>query len=326
MWSTIWNSGIVNPMTNLLLLLYDVLGNNFFFALVAFTALTRLIMLPLSFRQQRSMQRTQEIQPQIQAIQKKYRDNPQKMQEEFQRIGYNPAETLTGCLPLLIQMPIFFGLYRAILFVLASSPQDLYRLSERAYDFVNLSSLLPVSNQFLWLNMAQPDPWFLLPVLVAGTMYLQQKLMTPAKKVDPKKKDAAPDTAAQMQQSMLVTMPLMFGFFALNFPAGLSVYFVVSNVIGIGQSYLMQRNMEQIKADAARKPRPIPVAIEAEPEAEPEPVVEKVSKVGKENDRSNEEKPDRKPAGKSRSGDVFQQTGEYLSAADRKQLKPRKRR
>ena len=116
--------------------------------------------------------------------QKKYRDNPQKMQEEFQKIGYNPADTLMGCLPLLIQFPIFIGLYRAIIIMLGSTPQSVYELTQQIYPWVeglfDISSLLPISNTFLWLNLAQPDPFFVLPVLVGGTMYLSQKLMMPS--------------------------------------------------------------------------------------------------------------------------------------------------
>ena len=261
MFNLIWQTGIVNPMTNLLILLYQFLGQNFVLALVAFTALTRLIMLPLNIRQQRAMAKQQELQPEIQAIQKKYKSDPARMQEEFQKLGYNPAESLAGCLPLLIQMPIFFGLYRAIQFMMASTPQGIYQLSERAYDFVDLGRLLPVDNQFLWLNMAQPDPLFILPLLVGGTMFLQQKLMTPKK--TPPKKGADPDPTASVQQSMMVTMPLMFGFFALQFPAGLSVYFVISNLIGIVQGYVMKQNREKLQAEQAKRPKR-PKVIEGE--------------------------------------------------------------
>ncbi len=248
MWSIIWNGLIVNPMTNLLLLLYDVLGNNFFLALIVFTALIRLAMLPLTMKQQRSMMKTQEMQPQVQAIQKKYKDDQAKMMEEFQKIGYNPAESLTGCLPLLIQMPIFFGLYRAILYVLSSTPQGLYELSERAYDFINLTDLLPVSNRALWLNLGQPDPIFILPVLVAATMYASQKLVAPKKDST---KTGEDNPAAAMQQQMQVTMPLMFGFFALQFPSGLSIYFIVSNLITTLQGIILRRNKESLKAEQA---------------------------------------------------------------------------
>ena len=196
------------------------------------------------------MQKTQEMQPQIQAIQKKYKDNPQRMQEEFQKIGYNPMDSLTGCLPLLIQMPILFGLYRAIMVTLGSTPQAMFELTQRTYDFVNLTPLLPVSNFFLWLNLGQPDPWYILPILVFGTMWLQQKLLTPQSAPQKDGKDQN-DPAQAMSKSMQTTMPLMFGFFSLSFPSGLSIYFVLSNVIVIAQGYYMRYITAKEKEEAA---------------------------------------------------------------------------
>lgn len=271
-----WDTFILNPMINILLLLYDFLGNNYVLAIAVFTILIRLVTLPLNLRQQRSSMKMQEFQPQIQAIQKKYKDNPQKMQEEFQKIGYNPADTLTGCLPLLIQMPILIGLYRAIIYTLGSTPQALFELSQRVYSFIDLTNLLPISNKFLWLNLAQPDPLFVLPLLVFGTMFLQQKLMTPATQKQDKGKKQDDNPAAAMTQSMQWTMPIMFGFFSLQFQAGLSLYFVLSNVIGIGQSYYMRHSMEQLKADPKYK-KPAPVVVSSEPE--PEPIEKKKSKT-----------------------------------------------
>lgn len=242
-----WDLFILNPMINALLILYDLLGTNFFLAIAVFTLLIRLLTLPLNLRQQRASMRMQEMQPQVQAIQKKYRDNPQKMQEEFQKIGYNPAESLLGCLPLLIQFPILIGLYRAIIVVLGSTPQALFELTQRVYDFIDLTALLPVDNQFYWLNLAQPDPLFVLPILVFATTFLQQKLLTPqTKKSDNKKGDEPENPMAGMTQSMQYTMPLMFGFFALQFPAGLSLYFVLSNIIGMGQGLLVRRNADDV--------------------------------------------------------------------------------
>lgn len=246
MLSFLWNEVILNPMVNGLLWLYDILGNNFVLALTVFTVIVRLLTLPLNIRQQKSMLKTQEMQPHIKAIQEKYRDNPQKMQEEFQKIGYNPAETLSGCLPLVIQMPILIGLYRAIFFLLGSTPQALFQLTERAYDFINLSALLPLDNRFLWMNLGQPDPFYVLPVLVFATMFLQQKLLTPAAQTQQKNnanKNQQPDPTAQMNQTMLYTMPIMFGFLSLQFSAGLSIYWVLANIIGIFQGYYVRRTM-----------------------------------------------------------------------------------
>jgi YidC/Oxa1 family membrane protein insertase len=258
---------IVNPMINALLVLYDLLFNNYVLAIAVFTILIRLITLPLNLRQQRSMQRTQEMQPQIQAIQKKYKDNPQRMQEEFQKIGYNPTESLMGCLPLLIQMPILFGLYRAIIVTLGSTPQAMFELTQRTYSFVDLTPLLPVSNFFLWLNLGQPDPFYILPILVFGTMYLQQKLLSPqTQKTD--KKDDKNDPAQAMSRSMQTTMPLMFGFFSLSFPSGLSIYFVLSNLIGIGQGYYMRRVTGKEKEEAQTKKGKTKI-VDQQPEPEP---------------------------------------------------------
>ncbi|KAA3655099.1 MAG: protein translocase component YidC, partial [Chloroflexi bacterium] len=248
-----WDLLIIDPMTNGLLLLYNFLGQNFILAIAVFTILIRLLTLPLNIRQQKSSLRMQEMQPQIKAIQSKFKDNPQKMQEEFQKIGYNPAETLTGCLPLLIQMPVLFGLFQVLRLVLASTPQSLFELTQRVYPgMVNLSELLPIQSKFLWMNLGQPDPTFVLPLLVFGTMFIQQKFLSPSApaKDDSKKGNQKPqqeDTAASMQKSMQYTMPIMFGVFSLQFQAGLSVYFVLSNLIGIGQGFYTRRVMDAEK-------------------------------------------------------------------------------
>ncbi|HEX6384924.1 MAG TPA: YidC/Oxa1 family membrane protein insertase [Anaerolineae bacterium] len=238
-----WDLLIVNPMTNAMLWLYGVLGQNFVLAITVFTVIIRVVTLPLSLRQQRSSMRMQEMQPQIKAIQQKYKDNPQKMQEEFQKIGYNPAETLTGCLPLLIQMPILFGLFQVLRIVLASTPQSLFELTQRVYEGINLTQLLPINSDFLWMNLGQPDPYYVLPVLVFVTMFVQQKFLSPTakKKDEDKDKKQQDDPTAAMTQSMQYTMPIMFGFFSLQFQAGLSIYFVLSNIIGIAQGLYMQR-------------------------------------------------------------------------------------
>jgi YidC/Oxa1 family membrane protein insertase len=245
-------------MINALLFFYDLLGNNFILAIAVFTIVIRVITLPLNMRQQRSMMRTQEIQPQIQAIQKKYRDNPQKMQEEFRKIGYNPADTLTGCLPTLIQFPILIGLYQAIITVLGTTPQALFELVPRVYAAINLTPLIPVENKFLWMNLSQPDPFFVLPIVVFASMFIQQKLLTPAVS----KQSQQDNPAASMTQSMQYTMPLMFGFFSLQFPAGLSIYFILANIIGIVQGLYMRRVTDREKAERAASGAVKPYVIE----------------------------------------------------------------
>jgi len=191
-----WDTIVINPMVNALLLFYDLLFNNFVLAIAVLTIVIRLITLPLNLRQQKTSLKMQSMQPEIQSIQKKYKDNPAKMQEEFKKIGYNPTESLTGCLPLLIQFPILIGLYRAIITILGSTPLALFELTDRVYDWVDglidVATILPVANKFLWLNLALPDPFYILPVLVFGTMFIQQRLMSPAKKKMTKTKKRPP--------------------------------------------------------------------------------------------------------------------------------------
>lgn len=244
----------IDFMLNVMMYLYQILGNNFLLALVAFTVLTRLVMLPLNLRQQRSTIRMQEMQPQIQAIQKKYKDNQQKMMEEFNKIGYSPTEPLMGCLPLLVQMPIFFALFRVINIMLESTPQALLTLKSTVDPSFDLANLLPIDNTFLWMNLSQPDPYLVLPVLVAGSMFISQRLIMPQKNADDeakkKKKGVEDDPTAQMQKSMQYTMPIMFGFFALSFNSGLGIYFVVSNIIGMAQGLFVRRSMAQARAES----------------------------------------------------------------------------
>lgn len=252
----LWQS-FLNFMLNIMVGLYQLLGGNFILALVSFTVITRLLMLPVNLRQQRSSMKMQQIQPQVQAIQKKYKNDQAKMMEEFNKIGYNPADSLLGCLPLFIQMPIFFALYRVINIMMQGTPLALLDMKFRLWETYDLASLLPIDNTFLWVNLAQPDPYLILPVLVAGTMFLQQKLMAPptdANDKNARKKSSNDDNpAAQMQQSMLYTMPLMFGFFAMSFGSGLAIYFVVSNLIGILQGFIVRRNLAEERAMAKTK-------------------------------------------------------------------------
>jgi YidC/Oxa1 family membrane protein insertase len=140
---------------------------------------------------------------------------------------------------LIVQMPILLGLYRAIIATLAATPTQLLNLSGRLW-VTGLSAQVPLQNKFLWLNLAVPDPLYVLPVLVVVTTWLQQKLLMPASSA-PSGSDKGSDQASQVSRQMMMLMPLMFGFFALTFASGLSIYFIVSNIIGIGQYAAMGR-------------------------------------------------------------------------------------
>lgn len=240
-----WDTLILDPMTNLLLLLYQVLFSNFALAVAVFTLITRLITLPFTLKQQRSSKAMQELQPELQALQKKYANDKEKLAQEqmalYKKHGINP---MSGCLPLLLTMPIMFGLYQAIIASLAATPLQLLELSQRLYKFLpQLAQLIPLNNKWLGINLAQPpggtQPWYayLLILLVVGTGYWQQKVMTP----QTASSGQSDNQMAGMSQSMMYTMPIMFGFFALSFASGLSIYFVISNLIGVLQYWGLGR-------------------------------------------------------------------------------------
>lgn len=222
---------LISPLVSALLILYSVLGNSFPLAIIVLTVAVRLVTLPLTLPQQRSTRRTAELQPQIKELQKKYAGNKQKLSEEQMKLyrehGVNP---LGGCLPMILQLFIMIALYQSITGALALNPLQLMSLSQRVGP--SISPLLPINSRFLWLDLGHPDQYFILPVLVVVTTYLQQKLMTPPN-ADP--------TAAATSRQMAIMMPLMFGLFALQFASGLSIYFIVSNIIGVAQYYFIGR-------------------------------------------------------------------------------------
>jgi YidC/Oxa1 family membrane protein insertase len=229
---------IINPFITILLFLYQILGGNVILSIIVFTILIRLATYPLTMKQQRSSKAMTELQPELKKLQEKYKNDREKMAQAqwqlYREYGVNP---LAGCLPLLIQLPIMLALYRAIVATLAATPLELLNLSGRLW-VPELSDLVPLQNKFLWLNLAVPDPLYLLPILVVATTWLQQKLLMPATP-STGSGDRSTDQAAQVSRQMMTIMPLMFGFFSLSFASGLSIYFISSNLIGIAQYAMM---------------------------------------------------------------------------------------
>jgi YidC/Oxa1 family membrane protein insertase len=227
---SIWNY-FSQPMINGLLLLYSYMGGHLALSIAIFTVALRLLIVPLTLPQQRSAKKMQEMQqsPEWKEMQKKYAKDREKLAQEQMRFykewGVSP---LGGCLPLLIQFPIWIGLYRAISQLVSNGPLQLLDLAKSIYPFLpDLSRLIPVEPHFLWLDLGRPDPIYILPVLVAGTTWFSQAVMTPPST------GGGDDQAAAMTQSMKWSMPIMFGVFALQFPAGLSLYFIISNLVSV---------------------------------------------------------------------------------------------
>jgi YidC/Oxa1 family membrane protein insertase len=215
-------------MVNSLLFLYNILGHNFALSIAVFTVLVRLLTLPFTLPAQRSAKAQQELQPEIEKIRKKHKDKQKQteaMMELYKEKGVNPT---MGCLPMLLQLPIMFAFYQSIVKALANTPLQMVSLGKFAS--ASLSTLVPLGSSFLWLDLGYPDPYYVLPILVVATTWLQQKLAaTPS--TDPQ--------AASMAQSMQLTMPLMFGFITMSLASGLAVYFVISNLVGIVTQYFI---------------------------------------------------------------------------------------
>lgn len=179
-------------------------------AIILFTIIIRLILLPLNMKQIRSQVRMQAIQPEVKKLQEKYKNDPQKSQQEMMKLykekGVNP---LGGCLPLIVQLPILWALF---------------------YVFNNLPGIRGVS--FMWLpDLYSKDPFYILPILSTITTYLSSAVMTPP----------ADSAQAKQTSTMNIGMAIMMGFMSLNFKSALVLYWVVNNLIQLGQTLLMKK-------------------------------------------------------------------------------------
>lgn len=237
-----WETIIINPFTNVLLIIYKLVGGQFGIAIILFTILIRLVTHPLMVKQIKGSQAMQAMQnnKEWQDIQKKHKGDKEKLAQEqmrmYKELGINP---FASCLPTIIQIPIIFGLYQSIMRGLAASPGQLLILSGGVWSFWGLDKLIPVNSKFLWMNLGQPERVYmfgvgipLLAVLVAITTYIQSKVTMPP--------SASPnDQGAAMNKMMSLYMPLLLGYFAYNYASGLAVYFIISNLAGLAQYALL---------------------------------------------------------------------------------------
>ena len=269
-----WNQIIIYPFTNVLLGIYGLIGHNFGIAIILCTILIRLVTWPLNAQQLKSAKVMQDLQSDKdwQDIQKKYAKDREKLAQEQMRVykerGINP---LSSCLPTLIQFPIIIGLYQAIIHALAATPLGLLQLAQGLYNFwpfQGIAFLLPLHSKFLWMDLGRPEgivipglnlsflPYGIptLAIIVAITTYLQTKLTMPPTSTNPG------DQGAAMNSMMSIYMPLLLGYFALNFASGLAVYFITSNVLGIVQYASMGRVNWRNLIPGGNKPQPAATA------------------------------------------------------------------
>ena len=211
-----WNLLLVQPLEHALQFLASVLGSAGL-AIIVFTILMRVVLLPLTIQQYRSQKAMSRLQPELKELQRKFGKDREKLQVEtmalYKERGVNPA---AGCFPLVVQMPILFALYAAL---------------------IALSQTDPMFQQpWMWIpNLAHPDVIviagvsipFILPILTAATQWVQQRMMTMP----------SDDPQQRMQNSIMQFMPLMMLYFGTTIAAGVVLYWLTQNLAGIVQQY-----------------------------------------------------------------------------------------
>jgi len=239
---------LAQAMEYLLRFFYNWTGD-YGISIILLTLLVRVILYPLIHRQNASTRAMQELQPELKKLQEKYKNEPQKLNEEMMKLyrekGVSP---FGGCLPLIVQLPILYVLYRVLV----------------NYDYGQAG--------FLWLpSLSQKDPYFILPILMSVTTFWQQKISMP------------PTTeGAQQNMIMMVVMPIFLVFISWSLPAGVLLYWFVSNLFYILQQYIMNNQLEKAKT-LTLKPE---IDIKAEPAVsleDPAPTVSRAKKGGKRN-------------------------------------------
>jgi len=223
----LWNA-FVNALIESLKLISGVFGS-YGIAIIVLTALVRLLTMPLTQQQVRSSKAIQELQPQLMALQKKYAKDKEKLTREqmklYREAGINPA---AGCLPMLIQLPLWVALYQALHnMARAGALQEGFLWIPSLAEPSGLAWLWPPSN---WEWPATPA-YLTLPLLTMASQFIVQKMISPPTP------SRDPQQAAMTE--MMILMPLMMGFFALQVPSGLTLYWVTSNILSIIQQYFV---------------------------------------------------------------------------------------
>jgi len=205
-----WFTFASKPLFAVLAYLHGIFGN-WGWSIIALTILIRLILYPLTYKGMVSMQKMKAIAPKIKEIQAKYKSDPQRMNaavmEMYKKHGANP---LGGCLPMLLQIPVFFAIYRVLL----------------------NAEELQGAPWILWINdLSRMDPYFVLPILMGASMYFQQR-MTPNNFTDP------------LQAKVFKFLPIIFTFFFMTFPSGLVLYWFVNNLFSMLQQFIVNQQFK----------------------------------------------------------------------------------
>lgn len=194
---------------------------NYGIVIIIFAVLIKLLLYPLTHKSFENSMKMQKVQPYLTEIQKKYKSDPMKMQQEMSKVKKeHGVSTLGGCLPMLVQMPIFFALY----------PTLRYSIALRGASF------------FGWLqDLSTPDPYYILPIIMGIFMFLQQRMMTSVQSQNADNLDEKQQAMMQSQKMMAYILPVMMFFFFRNLPSGLVLYWTVFNILSIIQQHFINK-------------------------------------------------------------------------------------
>jgi len=201
-----WLKWLAIPLLVVLKFLYGYV-NNYGIAIIILTILIKLIFWPLGNKSYKSMKEMQKLQPLMTALREKYKgDKTRLSQESMALYKAHKVNPMGGCLPMVVQIPVFFGLYKALLYAIE----------------------LRHSPLFWWIqDLSAKDPYYITPIIMGATMFIQQKM--------------TPTGADPMQAKIMLFMPVIFTFMFLNFPSGLVIYWLFNNIISIGQQVYINK-------------------------------------------------------------------------------------
>ena len=200
--------GLLKGVIEAMLVFMHNLTGNFGLAIIGVTILMKIILLPLTLKQDKSMKSMKKLQPELDKLKEKYKGDPkmlnQKTMELYQQHKVNPAG---GCLPLLVQLPILWALFGVL-----------------------RGGIVPQDSTFLWMELVKPDPFYILPVLNGVVSFVQQKMMG--------------SSDNPQMKNMMYMFPIMMVFISYKMPAGLQIYWLTSSLAGVIQQYLIMKRGE----------------------------------------------------------------------------------
>jgi YidC/Oxa1 family membrane protein insertase len=239
---TIHNTLLVNPIFNTLALMFKATGS-IGWSIIGLTLVVKALSIPVMLPSLKSVKKQRELQPQIDKIKKKYKYDKKKQAELQMQLmkehGVNPA---SGCYTMIITILIFTALYSVIRQI--TQVPDISVINDRMYlNFLKFASIDQLNTQFFYLDLAKPDPYFILAALAGISQFILAKMNMPyseagvkAAKKTPDKKD---DIAYNMQQQSMYIMPAMMAFLGISLPSGVIMYIVTSTIFSIVQNYFV---------------------------------------------------------------------------------------